>query len=631
MLPFSMANRSSRNVVLAALSVLSAACSGGSGDAGSSSGDGAEPAFTGAADDGSGPGATVPPPPAAVPGGGEPSNPTDVPLAPSPSVPGAAVDTPSETPASEAPPSEVPPLEGDIRFSEPSGSFQGTLQVGIETPIEGATIRYTLDGSVPGPDATVYDGTPVVVGQTRQIRAQAYLGDVAAGAPGTALYVARSVEVSSDLPLIIVEGYGAGKPGRDAYVDMAFMVFEPLEGVASLSNPPTLVTRGGYHLRGQSSATFDQAPYRVELWDNASEDADYPVLGMPAEADWALIGPYVDRSLIRNAFVYDLGRDMGLPAPRYAFAEVYIDQDDGVVSSADYQGIYMLTETIENDSARLDLSQLHEGDTAPDVISGGYIFKFEWAASEAPTLACTGSAPLGGGFGVGGMPLPTATPGAGLGAPAGGGTCWTDLEVVDPEPLAPAQADYLTSYVQQFHDSLHTAPLATYGQYVDIASFVDVFIINELTRNLDAYTRSAYYYKDRDQPLRAGPLWDFNLTLGMGFGTNLETVGWQFEDRNVASDWFRILGTDPEFVALVSLRWRELRQTLLSREQLDQRISALIAPLAGAAPRDFQRWPVAEVAQGIFQIPTDPTWDGQIQVIRDWLGERLAWLDSQLP
>jgi CotH protein/chitobiase/beta-hexosaminidase-like protein len=619
-----MVNRSSRSVVLVALSVLSSACSGGDADAGGSPSDGAVPAFTPGGDEGSVPGATDPSSPSAVPGGGEPTTPMDVPLAPAQPAPGAAVDAPSATPAPEA-----PPLEGDIRFSEPSGVFEGTLRVGIETPIAGASIRYTLDGSVPGPDAPVYDGTPVVVDRTRQIRAQAYVGAAAAGSPGTALYVARSVEVTSDLPLIVVEGYGAGKPGRDEYVDMAFMVFEPVDGVASLANAPTLVTRGGYHLRGQSSATFDQAPYRVELWDNASEDADYPVLGMPAEADWALVGPYVDRSLIRNAFVYDLGRDMGLPAPRYAFAEVYIDQDDGLVSPADYQGIYMLTETIKNSSMRLDLSQLREVDTTPDLISGGYIFKFEWAASEAPTLACTGSAPLGGGgFGFGG--LPTATPGAGAGAPAGGGTCWTDLEVVDPEPLAPAQADYLTGYVQQFHDSLHTASLDTYGQYVDIASFVDVFIVNELTRNLDAYTRSAYYYKDREQPLRAGPLWDFNLTLGMGFGTNLETVGWQFEDRNVASDWFRILGTDPDFLALVSSRWRELRATLLSEEQLNQRISALIAPLASAAPRDFARWPVAEVAQGIFQIPTDPTWDGQIQVIRVWLGERLAWLDSQL-
>jgi hypothetical protein len=157
-----------------------------------------------------------------------------------------------------------------------------------------------------------------------------------------------------------------------------------------------------------------------------------------------------------------------------------------------------------------------------------------------------------------------------------------------------------------------------------------VFIVNELTRNLDAYTRSAFYFKERDQPLSAGPLWDFNLTLGAGFGTNLEVVGWQFEERRVASDWYRILGVDPAFMALVSERWLELRQTFLSEEQLEQRIGALTKPLQAAAVRDFERWPVALVSESFFQIPTEPTWDGQVQAIRDWLAERIAWMDSQL-
>src|SRR5690606_26077968 len=200
--------------------------------------------------------------------------------------------------------------EGDIRFSEPSRSFEGALSVSIETPVEGAEIRFTLDGSLPGPGSTLYDATPLDITETRQLRARAFVGGVPAGNPGTALYVARTFDATSDIPVIILEGYGAGKPeDREVYVDMALLVHEPVDGAVSLSSIPTLATRGGYHLRGQSSATFEQAPYRIELWDNDSEDLDLPLLGMPAEADWALIGPYSDRTLIRNAFVYDLGRD----------------------------------------------------------------------------------------------------------------------------------------------------------------------------------------------------------------------------------------------------------------------------------------------------------------------------------
>ena len=514
-----------------------------------------------------------------------------------------------------------PPLEGDIRFSVPSGTFEGSLSVTLETELEGAEIRYTTDGSVPGPNSPLYDGSAISFDETRQIRARAFAGGVAVGLPGTSLYIARTFDATSDLPLIIVEGYGTGKPeDPNVYVDMAFMVFEPDAAAAALSDAPVLATRAGYHIRGQSSADFEQAPYRVELWNNASEDADHPLLGMPADADWALIGPYVDRSLIRNAFAYGLGRDLGLATPRYAFAEVYINYEDRPLEPGDYQGIYMVVETIKNHPDRLDLAQLGPTDTSPEDLSGGYIFKFDWAAAEEPTLECSGSAPLAGGGVGGGNP-----PGG------GGGTCWADLEVVDPEPLSDAQAAWLTDYVQVFHDALHEGPFEQYGELINVGSFVDVFIVNELTRNLDAYTRSAFYFKERDQPLSAGPLWDFNLTLGAGFGTNLEVEGWQFEERRVASDWYRILGVDPAFLALVSARWTELRQTLLSQGALDARIDALTEPLQAAAVRDFERWPVAVVdADSFFQIPTDPTWDGQVQVIRDWLTERIAWLDSQL-
>ncbi|HTV23548.1 MAG TPA: CotH kinase family protein [Polyangiaceae bacterium] len=579
----------------------------------------------------------LPSQPGAAPGagGGGQSNGTGSESSPSPSETPLLPDT---VPDSAADPASqpAPSLTGDIRFSEPSGSFEGSLSVGLETSIEGAVIRFTLDGSVPGPGSPVYS-SPLGIDQTRQVRAQAFVGDAAAGNPGTALYVARTFDATSDLPLLVLEGYGGGKPiDREVYADMALLVYEPVAGVAALSQTPTLATRGGYHLRGQSSAMFEQAPYRIELWDNASEDIDLPLLGMPAEGDWALVGPYSDRSLIRNAFVYDLGRDMGVPAPRYAFAEVYINQADRALQPSDYQGIYMVVETIKNNRNRLDLAQLEPEDVGAEQISGGYIFKFEWAASEEPTLDCSGSAPLGGGgFGFPGG-FPSAPSGPGGGAPGGGGpgggagTCWTDLEVVDPEPLAPEQAEFLTAAVQQFHDALHAEPFAVYSQYIDVPSFVDLFIISELTRNLDAYTRSAYYYKDRGGLITAGPLWDYNLTLGMGFGTNLEVVGWQFEERNVASDWFRILGTDPAFLERVSARWRELRTGLLSEAQLDARVDALAAPLANAAVRDFERWPVADVAQGIFQIPSDPTWEGQLSVISEWTRERLAWLDSQL-
>ncbi len=135
---------------------------------------------------------------------------------------------------------------------------------------------------------------------------------------------------------------------------------------------------------GHSSATFEKTPYRVEFWDNDNDDADHPVLGMPADSDWVLRGPFTDKSLIREAFVHDLGRETGLRAPRYAFAELCLNTDAGPAGAGDYMGVYMIVETIKNSKDRLDLEQLDEDDRGQPPISGWTVNR-AWPGSQTVT------------------------------------------------------------------------------------------------------------------------------------------------------------------------------------------------------------------------------------------------------
>ncbi|MCW6008759.1 CotH kinase family protein [Micromonospora sp. CPCC 205371] len=494
-------------------------------------------------------------------------------------------------------------LSDDIVFSVPSGTFQGEVNVSLSTAISGAQIRYTTNGQLPTASSTAY-GAPLRFTATTQLRARAFVDGAATGEPGTALYIARSFNASHDLPLVVVDAYGQGKPGRE-YVDAATMVFN---APASLGSAPAVATRAGVRLRGQSSSTFEKAPYRLEFWDNANEDADHAVLGMPADSDWVLRGPFTDKSLIRDAFVYGLGRDMGIPAPRFAFVEFYLNTDASPLTASDYQGVYMIVETIKNSKDRLDLKQLEEEDTTLPKIQGGYIFKFEWMAAEEPILPCTGPA----------------------------STCWNYLEVEDPSPLNTQQRTWLTQHLQQFHDLMHSPgyadPQTGYRAWIDVGSFVNQLIVYEVSREMDAYVRSAYFHKDRETKIFAGPLWDYDLSFGVGgYFNNTQTAGWQYQQTRQpqANDWFQILMRDPAFVADVKARWRELRQGVLSNASLNARIDSLAAPLTNAAQRNFQRWPNLSSPQvGFFQTPTAPTWQGQVQAMRTWLTQRVSWLDS---
>jgi hypothetical protein len=97
--------------------------------------------------------------------------------------------------------------------------------------------------------------------------------------------------------------------------------------------------------------------------------------------------------------------------------------------------------------------------------------------------------------------------------------------------------------------------------------------------------------------------------------------------------------TDPTFANLVKMRWKALRQTLLSNASIDARIAALRVPLqaAAAVARDYAKWPVSRVYSatgGIATIvgpSTATTFDAQVTAFRTFVVDRAAWMDTQWP
>lgn len=498
-------------------------------------------------------------------------------------------------------------LAGDIVFSRPAGTFQGRVSVTLATGVAGAQIRCTTDGTAPTSTSPTCD-RPIELTRSTEIRAQAFINGTATGEPGSAQYVATAVTTSHDLPVLVLDSYGKGA-ATDEDKGVALVELAPGSG-ATLAGTATLATRAAFRLRGNSSRFFDKIPYRLELRGNDDDGADLPLLGMPADDDWVLRGPFSDKSLVREALVYDLAREMGLAAPRYEFVEVYVNTDAQPVSQADYQGVYMAVETIKDGPQRLDIARLKKSHTALPEITGGYIFSVEWKAAEEPLLQCTGSS-----------------------------TCWRDIELRRPDEPQPEQLQWISQYLSQFQQVLDgprwTDPAAGYPAWIDVDSFVDHMIINELSRNMDGYVRSTYFYKDRGGPITAGPVWDFDLTFGVGgYLSNEQTTGWQYDQvaqrQPAAQSWYPRLISDPAFASRVRARWQELRQGLLSDAQLTARVNALAAPLANAAVRNFQRYPANLTSRmvGPFVTTTTSTWQGQLTDLQTWMLQRAHWLDS---
>lgn len=388
----------------------------------------------------------------------------------------------------------------------------------------------------------------------------------------------------------------------------------------------------GIEFRGASSQQFPKKSYGVETWDENGEDIDVELLGLPEEEDWILYGPYSDKTLIRNVFVYTLARDLGRYASRTRFVELYID--------GEYRGVYVFMEKIKRDDVRLDLSDLDPDENGPEEITGGYVLKIDKTAGE-PGGEASYTEFLGwrSQYDVYGNELNDQP----YGEKRGEETYFL-YEDPAPEDITEQQKEYIQNYMHDFETALLNDTDGdfdgeyTFTDYADPDSFVDFFLINELAHNADAYRLSTFMYKDRGGKLNMGPVWDFNLSLGndeQEFRRSPETWIYQYNtylnDLWLVPFWWESLTEIPVFREMVKQRWDELRANDWSNASLHQLITDLTQPLIedGAVDRNFERWEVLGVAIWGNHF-VGQTYDDEMQYMRNWLDQRLAWMDAEI-
>lgn len=371
----------------------------------------------------------------------------------------------------------------------------------------------------------------------------------------------------------------------------------------------------GIEIRGSSSQMFPKKQYGIELWDDEGEGIAASLLGMPEEEDWVLFAPYNDRSLMRDALAYVLGRQLSGYSPRTRYCEV--------VLNGKYQGVYVLIEKIKRDKNRLDINKLDPDEISGNDLTGGYIVKIDKST---------------GGTGAG-FPSPFRPP------LATNQEIFYQYEYPDAEDIVAEQASYIRQYVRHFEEVLHgdafADPNEGYTKYIDVNSFIDYMIMQEVTRNVDGYRLSTFMYKKRDSDggkLHMGPIWDFNLGFGNAdYCEGGEPTGWALDFNSVCPTdfwlvpfWWKKLFQDETFGARVAARWIELRMGEFSSERIHERIDSIKTLLGEAQARNFQAWNV----MGKYVWPNryvGSTYDQEVTYLKSWIDERLEWMDTNLP
>jgi hypothetical protein len=200
--------------------------------------------------------------------------------------------------------------------------------------------------------------------------------------------------------------------------------------------------------------------------------------------------------------------------------------------------------------------------------------------------------------------------------------------------ITPAQKDWLTSYLNRMEAALYGPdfrnPTNGYSAFLDVDSFIDYHLFVEATKNIDGFRFSTFFAKDRGGKLKIEPIWDWNLSLGNARGKQgymAEHWYWpQLHDQQYP--WYRRLFEDPDFGQRYVDRWAQWRTNVFATSNLLARIDALAIQLKEPATRNFERWP-------ILGDTVDPeyfagkTWEEDIQYMKTWLTNRLAWMDAQ--
>lgn len=424
-------------------------------------------------------------------------------------------------------------------------------------------------------------------------------------------------ELCTHLPLVLIDTGGQEIPGkvtgqtddfgetintlaadgRDV-IDVSFVVVDNQTRNNHPSDEATLTTTAQIRVRGHSSRQFEKSPYQLDFVDENGEAAPAAVMGMPAHSEWVLYGPYLDKSLVRNYMWYNIAGEVMEWAPNVRYCELILN--------GEYRGLYLMVETItDGEDCRLNLST-----TEQNVKTTGYLLRGDRTTQED----------LGGQRDIYTYLERMLT-------------LRTDILIKYPgrssltqELRQEIELDYAA-----FEKALYSYDYDTddygYWNYIDVDNFVDYFLINEFSLNVDAGRYSTYIYKDLSGKFKLA-VWDFNNACD-NFPTDPLTPD---QINMVSHTWYFMLCKSEDFVERLLDRYDELRASVLNETYLLNYIDETLAYLGPAVERNNQRWndamtqwePLTPVERNLHSH------EEAVDQLKEWLYERGIWLDENI-
>lgn len=363
-----------------------------------------------------------------------------------------------------------------------------------------------------------------------------------------------TTNLRTQLPVLVVNTPGSNDiTSRENWMTGTTMSLLDVDGKCEYQG--TASVKG----RGNSSWDYPKKSYNLRL------DTKHGIAGMASHKRWCLLANWIDRTMIRNAVAFEVARYTDMEwTPSGEFVEL--------VLNGKHMGTYYLCEQVRLGTERVPGDYLFELDKYYDEI-----YKFRSERRDLPWM-------------------------------------FKEPDEVSPELFQEIQ-DYVNAMEDAIYDSKKFAE-REYAAYMDLDTFADWWIVNELITNAESQQpKSVYMYKKSNGKLKAGPIWDCDYcTFYPGFATKyLGTV----------SLYYNQLYRDYQFRSLIREHWLRHREDFL---RIPDFIDELGQKLASSDALNHPMWPI------YYTVNEDENLDytAAIERLKQTYSARFEWLDARL-
>lgn len=360
--------------------------------------------------------------------------------------------------------------------------------------------------------------------------------------------------------------------------------------------------------RGNSTWEYEKKPYSIKLPKSQS------LCGLDANERWRLLALWREGSKMDNKIVMDMAQEMGLA---YSTQGVWID----LYMNGEYRGNYLLTESVSIGEGRVDIYDLEKENRKHNAdISSAVPYEEE---DNKGYLLENGDNITGGYLIEKDHPKHYAAEANGFVTTEG-----NQFTINAPKHASREQAAYIQSYVENIEQLTQNGDERVW-EYLDLKSFAQRFLVDEISLNTDTGITSMYFYKEKDDDtLYSGPVWDYDNAFGERNSESGEGVDYTWSVLNeegqssAAINWYNKLYESPAMYQCVVEEYTKLLPFF--EELLNEKIDEYAEMISSSVAMDRILWADKNIqgdSSGKY-----PDYYNNVRYTKYFIAKRLNWL-----